>query len=167
MTDLGRSREFLGVPVEGGMWYERPSVRQRDIEELLPYFKEAFANGLKAVTWNQYTPYFNDGDTCEFGVGDPGFTTNSDVALAWLSGEDSYENENGEDHDCSHWDYELPWSDNYPHPDGIKKGQFDVPISTYEFQYALREKFGDHTTVVVGIDKDGNTRVVQNEYEHD
>lgn len=27
----------------------------------------------EAVTWNQYTPYFNDGDECVFGVGDPSF----------------------------------------------------------------------------------------------
>lgn len=23
------------------------------------------------ISWNQYTPYFNDGDTCEFGVNEP------------------------------------------------------------------------------------------------
>lgn len=33
-------------------------------------FTELFAAYpvLKAVKWTQYTPYFNDGDTCEFGV---------------------------------------------------------------------------------------------------
>lgn len=25
---------------------------------------------IKSVTWTQYTPYFNDGDSCEFGVND-------------------------------------------------------------------------------------------------
>jgi len=24
---------------------------------------------ITVIKWNQYTPYFNDGDTCEFGVG--------------------------------------------------------------------------------------------------
>ena len=34
-------------------------------------FKELFAARpeVLAVTWKQYTPYFNDGDTCEFSVG--------------------------------------------------------------------------------------------------
>lgn len=26
---------------------------------------------LKAITWKQYTPYFNDGEACVFGVNDP------------------------------------------------------------------------------------------------
>jgi len=30
--------------------------------------------GITGVVWTQYTPYFNDGDTCEFRVGDPTFT---------------------------------------------------------------------------------------------
>lgn len=30
--------------------------------------------GITGVVWTQYTPYFNDGDTCEFSVGDATFT---------------------------------------------------------------------------------------------
>ena len=30
--------------------------------------------GITGVIWTQYTPYFNDGDTCEFRVGDLTFT---------------------------------------------------------------------------------------------
>ena len=29
---------------------------------------------IKAVTWTQYAPYFNDGEACEFSVNDPYFT---------------------------------------------------------------------------------------------
>jgi hypothetical protein len=29
---------------------------------------------IKAVTWTQYTPHFNDGDECVFGVGEPSFS---------------------------------------------------------------------------------------------
>jgi hypothetical protein len=35
--------------------------------------------GVTGVVWTQYTPYFNDGDTCEFSVGHPTFT-NAPVA---------------------------------------------------------------------------------------
>lgn len=33
-------------------------------------FKEFFAStpGVKSVSWDQYTPYFNDGDECVFGM---------------------------------------------------------------------------------------------------
>lgn len=38
--------------------------------------KEFFVKnpGITGVVWTQYTPYFNDGDTCVFGVGDVTFT---------------------------------------------------------------------------------------------
>lgn len=29
---------------------------------------------INAIIWTQYTPYFNDGDPCEFSVNDPFFT---------------------------------------------------------------------------------------------
>lgn len=34
---------------------------------------------LKAVTWTQYTPYFNDGETCEFSVGDVTFLNTDEM----------------------------------------------------------------------------------------
>jgi len=34
--------------------------------------------GVKAVVWAQYTPYFNDGDTCTFSVNSPTFTNAPD-----------------------------------------------------------------------------------------
>lgn len=30
--------------------------------------------GVKCIVWTQYTPYFNDGDTCEFSVHSPTFS---------------------------------------------------------------------------------------------
>lgn len=43
----------------------------------IPAFKEAFSElfaahpDLVAVRWEQYTPYFNDGEPCHFGVNSP------------------------------------------------------------------------------------------------
>lgn len=34
-----------------------------------------------SVAWTQYTPYFNDGDTCEFGVNDFHFLPDSDESV--------------------------------------------------------------------------------------
>lgn len=41
-------------------------------EALAGAFKEFFAKHPRAgcIRWEQYTPYFNDGDTCTFGVGE-------------------------------------------------------------------------------------------------
>ena len=50
--------------------------------------------GITAVRWTQYTPYFNDGDTCEFNVNDPTFTNASEEELENVSAWGEYEGEN-------------------------------------------------------------------------
>lgn len=50
--------------------------------------------GLTAVKWTQYTPYFNDGETCEFGVNDVIFTNAPDDELENVSPWGDYEGEN-------------------------------------------------------------------------
>lgn len=39
-------------------------------EQFAEHFKDLFAQHPEVVKiqWRQYTPYFNDGDTCEFGM---------------------------------------------------------------------------------------------------
>jgi len=49
--------------------------------------------GITAVRWTQYTPYFNDGDTCEFTVNDPTFTNASEEELENVSAWGEYEGE--------------------------------------------------------------------------
>lgn len=168
-------REFFGIPIEGEAYIEHPSVNQRPFKDLKPYFDKLWEQGIEAVTWQQYTPHFNDGETCEFGVNTPAFTKNPEVAKAWL--QEDYEEyvdvpvdeaeESGKLFDTrlletSHYDYELPWSDSYPHPDDIKKGEISLPINHYEFEYAMLDKFGNHTEVVVTPN-----RVKQWRYDHD
>lgn len=41
-----------------------------ELKNLFAYGAEKFPKLVKAFVWSQYTPYFNDGDACEFGVGD-------------------------------------------------------------------------------------------------
>jgi len=59
-------------------------------------FKEFFdANpGVKCIVWTQYTPYFNDGDTCTFSVNETTFSNaeGSDIEDVTPWGE--YEGEN-------------------------------------------------------------------------
>lgn len=169
-------RTFMGIAIEGDTAPPLPPrVPQRPVEDLRPYFEKLWEQGVKAVTWHQYTPHWNDGDTCEFTVYTPAFTKNPEVAKAWL--QEDYNEwievpvENAEDGgklfdrkrlETSQYDYELPRSEQFPHPDGIKKGEIDLPIESYEFEYAMKNTFGDHTEVVVTPE-----RVIQWEYEHD
>jgi len=186
---LGK-RSFMGIPIEGDVptHYSRRSYIPLSIEDLYPYFKDAFEKGVKAATWHQYTPYFNDGEPCEFSVHDLSVTSNEEVAAHWADGdfyEDrlvevdraEYEAEKEAAKNSRYYHY-LPYEeidgkvfrryeegtyDYIPgssHPDGIT--DVDIPIYKLEFEDALRTKFGDHTQVVVTPE-----RVVQFDYEHD
>lgn len=55
--------------------------RESSLEVLKESFKQFFEinPSITAVVWDQYTPYFNDGDTCEFTVYDPSFTNVADI----------------------------------------------------------------------------------------
>lgn len=58
-------------------------------EGLKDLCKEIIAeSGAQQIRWAQYTPYFNDGDPCEFGVGEPEFIFANDDT--WYSSYDLY-----------------------------------------------------------------------------
>lgn len=60
---------YLGIPVEGEITHARTSTAQRTAEEFAAILLAALdAPQVLAVRWKQYTPYFNDGEPCEFGV---------------------------------------------------------------------------------------------------
>lgn len=50
----------------------RDIIRANSREALTGMFVSAFEKfpNIEAFKWNQYTPYFNDGDACTFGVAD-------------------------------------------------------------------------------------------------
>lgn len=61
---------FLGIPIEGEInYYSDRSVTQKPIEELQPILQAVLDDPVIArFGWQQYTPYFNDGDPCVFHV---------------------------------------------------------------------------------------------------
>jgi hypothetical protein len=161
-------RMFMGIPIEGSIVGTRKYVDQRPITDLFEQFQKAFASGVKAITWTQYTPYFNDGETCEFSVGDYHVTTNDRVASSWLN-EEFPDAEDYEDdyRDEGFWGYNKPWvgykGTEYPHPDGITVEQWpNLDISDASYEHTMLETFGDHTQVVVTP-----SRVVLFSYEHE
>ena len=50
----------------------RKSATEKLKEFFVKFWEENPA--IRAVTWTQYAPYFNDGDACVFSVNDPYFT---------------------------------------------------------------------------------------------
>lgn len=119
--------------------------------------------GVKAVLWRQYTPYFNDGDTCEFGVSCVTFTNAEGDDLHDISwGEYDGENE-------SIWatenlkytltpptgygtDYYADIRDKITGVDVESANLLDTMIQSSEFSDVLKDIFGDHVTVVATRD---------------
>lgn len=60
---------FLGMPISGDITQGSSRTEQKPIEELAPLFQALLDDPtIVEFGWTQYTPYFNDGDTCEFSV---------------------------------------------------------------------------------------------------
>lgn len=163
------TRNFLGIPVEGDITAGRTRTDQKPIEELQPIL-QAVLNDPTIVEfgWRQYTPYFSDGDPCEFSV----------YGL-WVR------LEGVEEEVEDSWDLEL---DNSHHPVGRRPSAYNYEARKYErglyegpdearydrvhaldraiqggaFEHVLLEAFGDHASITVrrdGIEVDF--------YEHD
>lgn len=80
-------------------------ARQEEIQDLS---KKGFRDSIQqifdefeflgAIKWTQWTPYFNDGDPCEFSVGTPTLYTIKD-AKSILKSEEDLEDDEDEDYD--------------------------------------------------------------------
>lgn len=114
-------------------------------EALKPHFDKFFEDHptVEAIRWEQYTPYFNDGDACEFGV-------NDFVVKMANPAEGSEEDEDDSDDDED--------------DDGFVYGDSTVAALEKEVRDddVLEHIFGDHVRVTVT--RDG---FEVEEYEHD
>ena len=102
---------------------------------------------LNSFGWVQYTPYFNDGDECIFGV-------NSDIII---NGYDKYG--------------EFPWTDEDSErvePDASLKGVDKLVNQMLQGlgESFLKSAFDDHVHVEIVRDGDGY-KVETEEYEHE
>lgn len=130
-----------------------------DGEQLVgAYIKELMAEHPKiaAVKWTQYTPYFNDGDPCVFGVNEADFRF---VGAEPKDGEDNDSSEEDDD--------EAGWFSSWSPPYGFKgtAEAFQKAIGKVPDEMMLAA-FGDHVRVTVTRDGDG-VSVEVDEYEHD
>jgi hypothetical protein len=150
------------IKAELAAFEEKKKVFVEELRKEFPVmFKELFdkSKKIKSFGWTQYTPFFNDGDTCEFRVNA------------------SYPNINGENIDECEW---YDWKIKY-HLRGdkeyanllVENPNLDIELHNIveEFKSViesipedfLKDLFGDHAQVT--IYKDG--RVEVNEYDHD
>lgn len=103
--------------------------------------------------WNQYTPYFNDGDTCEFSVNSVYFSNSLDI-----NGWGELDNDDGEEPD-GFFCHDIAWKRPREYADLDALASF---IGSSTGEEILQFMFGDHVTVT--ITKDG---AETEEFEHD
>lgn len=132
---------------------EQIAALQKEAAEMVKPMLSEFIKAnpqVKAVSWSQYTPYFNDGDPCTFSVNEPYF----------FFGEDDPEEDEGHD----------TWSMNSkeygPSPD-VCSAETKAACSALAKELgglddALETLFGDHVKVIVTADG-----VSVDEYSHD
>lgn len=126
---------------------QRQAFLEKAKAQLQPALLDVFNKHPEIVAfgWTQYTPYFNDGDTCEFSVGDLYVTKDAEVAE-----EDSL------------WD----WDGVYRTMGGYSEDEIKTLTSLEKIlssnEELLQVAFGDHVQVIVtplGVDVE--------EYDHD
>lgn len=158
MTDTTTLTNFLGIPVDGEIIRHENQKDQRPIEDLQPLLRAVLDDDqVVEFGWRQYTPYFNDGDACEFGVDTPWFR---------LVG-DEYEHEVDQHPKLAvrRWDRSR-YVDVQLDEDSLARRErcraLSSAIEGGEFEHVLLNAFGDHARVKVR--RDG----IQVEfYEHD
>lgn len=174
-------KNFLGIPIEGDITRASSRTPQRPIEEL----QVAIADLLKhdsftAIRWTQYTPYFNDGDPCVFGVNahglkgpdddagdyEDGFSGMSSYDYSYMSheakkfyGKPASRTYNRETLEYDYADDAIPGE----HPEMVHQANKVLSmINSGAFNDALLEMFGDHAVVTLRKDK-----IEVEFYEHD
>ncbi len=127
--------------------YQRRLKEDAQLIVLLDGFQKLFeqAPEVLAVRWEQYTPYFNSGDPCEFHVRSPTFR---------LAGRDGY-------HEYFGW--REPRSDEEREINAALKPIIPVKLFSFDYREAFQSTFGDHVVVTMHRDLD----VVIEDHIHD
>jgi len=108
---------------------------------------------VTAIVWTQYTPFFNDGDTCEFSVNEPYFTNVKDLDDLSRWGEYEGENEN-EWSECS-WGFDYEGTHKNKIFEGVDKAmidKFSSLIQSSDMESVMKAMFDDHVRVIATRD---------------
>jgi hypothetical protein len=98
---------------------------------------------VQSISWTQYTPYFNDGDTCEFRVGCATFSNTTDTDnLRWGEYDGDEEGVWCYGSDCYGDDNPIPAEMNQQLCDS-----FDSMLQSPEMETVMKAMFDDHVKV--------------------
>lgn len=115
---------------------------QESLKERFKQFFDKHSDKVGALTWTQYTPYFNDGDECVFHMNELGY------AMPGQEVHEAYADEQFP----AYWKYTDEYEKTGETPDWIQE-LVDLEKSMYNAEEFLKDVFGDH--VQVTVTKDG------------
>lgn len=142
------NNKIKGRKIEGDITRPyRPHVEQGTVKEFLEEIDSILAiDGVEAVAWEQYTPYFNDGDVCEFGVYDPRVKLSFGDDDGGDYGDGTYEH-----YDLYYGSSKNPVFEMNGHN---TKEIYDAlcSLDLDRFENIAQENFGDHATVTATKD---------------
>lgn len=148
-----QTRNFLGIPVQGDITRGMDRKDQRPIEELQPILQAVLDDpSIVEFGWQQYTPYFNDGEPCTFSVSGTWVRTTADEdadedelemwghrSLGKIPGEFNEQTRKWESKP-----YEGPDEARY-----VRCKELEKAIEGGEFEHVLLDAFGDHAEITV------------------
>jgi hypothetical protein len=180
VTDLTKNdqKNFLGIPIIGEGTAGSSRVAQITKEEFAALVQPLLDHpDVHLFGWKQYTPYFNDGDICEFSATDFYLVTKTDIEqYEDLKENDPYEVQEVFDIHSDHPTLGgLPWN----WDDQTRKGSFgdyegpdeELHKTAMELRGAINSGsadsvllglFGDHCRIEVS-----KTKIEVEEYSHD
>lgn len=150
-------RSFLGIPVEGDIVRNKPEKEQRPLAELSPLLQAVLDDPhVTEFGWRQYTPYFNDGEPCVFGVNG-----------LWVRTDADDPDDDPDELECSSFSRHPTLGKDVtrePWQEGLARNAaaLDTALDDGEFDEVLLEAFGDHAEITVR-----RTGITIDSYEHD
>jgi hypothetical protein len=162
---------FLGIPIVGEIFTGTRRVESRPREEFEELVRNVLADDLVVeFGWTQYTPYFNDGDVCEFGAGEIWVRTTSDLPEAEREVEEgvaealslNYSHPTlGEETHPNGWQQPAVYEGDHPNTFHLCQ-QLNKAVQGGQFDHLLLELFGDHAEVTVS-----RAGITVESYSHD
>lgn len=182
MTTLIEEMKSAATELEKAVAAAREVMKEK-VSPALCEFVKTHSDVITSITWTQYTPYFNDGEACEFRVNDVYFKLNSE-AFPEEFREEIESSSDYEDGNMSAWElktlflgYTQTWGEEkYFAPKHTLSASLHERLSSFLVAFedisrvigssaledSLQSIFGDHVRVTVtayGIETE--------DYDHD
>lgn len=188
MTD----RTFLGMFIQGTPYIptnrKGPQLSDEEVSKLIHNVLQSPI--IRAVGWDQYTPYYNDGESCVFRVGEPSLSLICDIPDNYQpdGSWQEYDTEDSGRYWFTEWDsvfkslvgdtsvnWTGDWPDRVSHlKTPIEQAPNPVLLKAYmdldkamesgSCDDVLLRTFGDHAQII--IDKESD-KIIVDEVEHD